>query len=411
MGKKLLTNRCKNCGSSHIEIKDGYAFCPHCKSKFIIKNKPKENDESVASENNTTNIYSQNVKIDPVTKKIMSYQKRDSAVVYLWALLLPIIFALVISIIIASSAKGEDGNIEISSQTWFLILTRILSSVMLAGLFFVYNKKKNISHRACGITKKTNYLFIPIAIILGVSVVYLSDNFITTLAFLIGKIGINVNASIGLPLTNFWWLLLSVFLIGVLPAVTEELIYRGMIFNGLKKMGKWPAILLSALAFCLMHGSIPQFPYTFLLGIVLGYVMWETGALWLCMLIHFCNNATVLVSMYVAAQQGVSSTMPTSLSTGYVLLAIGLMALAVLLVFFMFFLMKKIKNKYKVEESNLDDEKTEEQPETNELFTKVKNEQKYNGELNAVQREGKKTNILLICGYALAVLLTIIQTI
>ena len=407
MGKKLLTNRCKNCGSSHIEIKDGYAFCPHCKSKFIIKNKPKENDESVASENNTTNIYSQNVKIDPVTKKIMSYQKRDSAVIYLWALLLPIIFGVVISLIIVGSAKNEGDNASISSQTWFLILTRILSSLMLVGLFFVYNKKKNISHRACGITKKTHYLFIPIAIILGVSIVYLSDNFITTLAFLMGKIGININASIGLPLTNFWWLLLSILLIGILPAATEELIYRGMIFNGLKKMGKWPAILLSALAFCLMHGSIPQFPYTFLLGIVLGYVMWETGALWLCMLIHFCNNATVLISMYVAEENGVTSTMPTSLSAGYVLLAIGLMALAVLLAFFMFFLMKKIKNKYKIEENNLENETAEEKPEQNELFTKVKNEQKS----NSTQQEEKKTNILLICGYALAILLTIIQTI
>ena len=175
---------------------------------------------------------------------------------------------------------------------------------MLFGLFFFYNKKCDISHRACGITKKTNYLYIPIAIILGVSVVYLTDHFITMLAFLMDKIGINVNASIGLPLTNFWWFLLSIFLIGVLPAVTEELIYRGIILNGLKKMGKWPAILLSALAFCLMHGSIPQFPYTFLLGIVLGYVMWETGALWLCMLIHFCNNSTVLVSMFISSQKG-----------------------------------------------------------------------------------------------------------
>ncbi|MBR1925783.1 MAG: CPBP family intramembrane metalloprotease [Clostridia bacterium] len=414
MDKQLAKIRCKNCGSKNIDIKDEYAVCRQCKAKFIIKSSLKDEKIEEKTEEKTgfddknlkQNIYSEKVLIDPKTKKIMSYNKRDSALVYIFALLLPVILGFVLSIILFNTQKDESGNFAIRSQPWFSVFTRVLSALLLFGLFFFYNKKHNISFRACGITKKASYLYIPIAIILGVSVVYLTDSFITMIAFGMGKIGVNVDVSIGLPLTNFWWFLLTILLIGFLPAVTEELIYRGMIFNGLKKMGKWPAILLSALAFCLMHGSLPQFPYTFLLGIILGYVMWETGALWLCMLIHFCNNATVLVAMFISSQKGVTNTMPTSISTEYVLLAIGLMILAVGITFLAFFLMKKIKAKDKnnSENDNLVKKTSDEQ---NELFSKTKKDPAL---LDGAQRqkEERKTNILLICGFVLAILFTII---
>ena len=92
---------------------------------------------------------------------------------------------------------------------------------------------------------------------------------------------------------GMWAVLL---LIAVLPAICEELAFRGYILSGLRHMGhKWGAILLSALFFGVAHGMLQQEVMAFLTGIVIGYIAVQTGSLWPCVIYHFTNNGTVLV--------------------------------------------------------------------------------------------------------------------
>ena len=79
-------------------------------------------------------------------------------------------------------------------------------------------------------------------------------------------------------------------MIVVLPAVCEELLFRGVITRGLEEFGKIPAILISALFFTLMHASPLQTVYQFCLGVALGFLMVETGNIFLCMMFHGANN-------------------------------------------------------------------------------------------------------------------------
>lgn len=322
--------------------------------------------------------------------KRLDYEPNDSAMVYIWALILPLMLSVIISMCAYGSPVDTDGTHLIFKETWFICMLRILSAGLLIGLFFVYNKTQKISGlTACGIKTKTHYLNIAFCVILGIGLVYFSSPIITIITYLISLTGINISTGIDLPLENGWDFMLSLLLIGVLPAVTEELIYRGMIFNGLKKWGKWPAILISALAFCLMHGSVEQFTYTFLLGIVLGYLMWETGALWLCMIVHFTNNATVLTSMFISAQTGdTSSTLPTTIGGLDVAYALGMFLIAIGLVILIFYLMKKIKNKTKT---------------TATIQTDSQNKL-------AIANSKQKDMIMLIVGFVIAIVFTIIQT-
>ena len=96
-------------------------------------------------------------------------------------------------------------------------------------------------------------------------------------------------------------LLIEIVGICVLPAFCEEILFRGLICNGLKDLGMWPAILISSTFFMLMHGNPDQTVYQWLLGVVLGYMLFITGSLWVPIIIHFCNNFFITILNFIAS--------------------------------------------------------------------------------------------------------------
>ena len=95
-------------------------------------------------------------------------------------------------------------------------------------------------------------------------------------------------------------LIVGLICTAALPAFIEELAFRGAVLQGLKKLGYWPAVLISAAAFSLFHMNPVQTVYQFLLGIVLAIAVLETGSLWAGVIIHFLNNAFVIIADFIA---------------------------------------------------------------------------------------------------------------
>jgi sodium transport system permease protein len=93
-------------------------------------------------------------------------------------------------------------------------------------------------------------------------------------------------------LAPHWWMVL--LLVALLPAICEELAFRGFILSGLRHTGhKWRAILLSALFFGITHQVVQQSAGAFVLGILIGYVAVQTGSLWPGLLFHLTHNSLV----------------------------------------------------------------------------------------------------------------------
>jgi membrane protease YdiL (CAAX protease family) len=77
----------------------------------------------------------------------------------------------------------------------------------------------------------------------------------------------------------------------VVPAITEELLMRGMIMQPLRRFGNGFALVCSSILFALLHQNMTQAPMAFFAGLALGWASIKTGALWAPILIHFWNNA------------------------------------------------------------------------------------------------------------------------
>lgn len=117
----------------------------------------------------------------------------------------------------------------------------------------------------------------------------------------------------------------------IIPPLTEEFAFRGVIMQPLRKYGNRFALVLSAALFALMHGNMVQIPFAFIGGLVIGYAVIKTGSMWTGILIHFANN-TVAVLMQLAGQNLPQNTANT-VALLLILLVLALGAVGGILVF------------------------------------------------------------------------------
>ena len=103
-------------------------------------------------------------------------------------------------------------------------------------------------------------------------------------------------------------LMFNLFMIAVLPALGEELLFRGVIqklFTGISGSKHW-GIWLSAALFSALHMQFYGFIPRMLLGGMFGYLLVWSGTLWLPILAHFINNAAAVILMYMVDHNHIS---------------------------------------------------------------------------------------------------------
>lgn len=157
---------------------------------------------------------------------------------------------------------------------------------------------------------------------------------------------------------NFGDYIISLFMIALLPAVFEETFFRGGMQNLLTRSSKnpWLAILVTSFVFSIIHLSYYGFLARVCLGIVLGLLYYYSGSLWLSITAHFFNNAFAVTQMYILIQKGksVKDAMSDTLPLWW-----G--AIAIVAIYFLFILYKKIsievKRKYTPPEDKALEEK------------------------------------------------------
>jgi membrane protease YdiL (CAAX protease family) len=85
--------------------------------------------------------------------------------------------------------------------------------------------------------------------------------------------------------------IISIIIVGIIPGFAEELLFRGLILDGLiKNYSKRKAIIISALLFGIIHLNPWQFLTGLIFGLVFAWICIKTNSILLCIYIHSFNN-------------------------------------------------------------------------------------------------------------------------
>lgn len=101
-------------------------------------------------------------------------------------------------------------------------------------------------------------------------------------------------SSITLEVGSFGTGLLMVLSLAIFPALTEEFVFRGIIFREYRACGTVFAMLVSSLLFAFVHFDLKLFPIYFILGMLLVWIAFITRSLWAAVLAHIAYNLYVI---------------------------------------------------------------------------------------------------------------------
>ncbi len=278
-------------------------------------------------------------------EKKLTYDKYDAGQGFLFAFFMPFVISLVyiFLVYIVASICGADLE-NITENTVYVIFATLVSPIAFVLTFVIINKVSRTNYiTALGVKRKFSIKYLLVTIFLSLVCVFGMSNFVSLFDAVLAKIGFNGSYALPIPMDNFGYLVLNLILLAVLPAICEELVFRGIIFNGLKQYGNMKAVFLSATLFMLVHSSVEQTVYPFFVGIVLALLMLRTNNIIYPILLHFLNNAIVVVINYISVHSGAVSEF--TLSTFNILFAIALAILAVLCIVIVFKIILKNKNK------------------------------------------------------------------
>lgn len=118
----------------------------------------------------------------------------------------------------------------------------------------------------------------------------------------------------------------------VIPPLVEEIMFRGVILQSLRRYGDGFAVLVSAILFGLYHGNLIQMVFAFLSGLALGYVVIRTNSLLPSILIHFINNGVSFAIEIITRFYGQHTADSANNIVSCILIALGLGAFFLLAV-------------------------------------------------------------------------------
>ncbi len=142
---------------------------------------------------------------------------------------------------------------------------------------------------------------------------------------------------------------ISLLMIAILPALFEELFFRGALQKLLVGWFKnaHVAIFVTSFLFSIIHFSYYGFLPRLALGLMLGYIFYFSKNIWLSILMHFINNGVAITALYLATRKGEDPK--KIMDESYPLWVAGI---TLIIVLYLFKIYKSACEKYTLQESN-----------------------------------------------------------
>ena len=214
--------------------------------------------------------------------------ERQSGLTYSAAAVLPVVisfvFLLVVQLIGLTDAEGKY-----MSEEWYLYCNFLLPQLSFALVAFLFFRMTKTPVGTVAGKCRAKYFLLAILLQVG----------LFSLDFL-GRFGYE-NSEITLPSLDGAGVIGVLLVVGLLPAVFEETIFRGIVLRGLKSFGAVGAVLICGALFSLYHENPAQTIYQFLCGAAFALVALRSGSILPTVLSHFLNNAVAVPLMIVSA--------------------------------------------------------------------------------------------------------------
>lgn len=180
-----------------------------------------------------------------------------------------------------------------------LVFTFISVLILLAGCFLLKAETKDVKNtRRFLRTMPIRLIDFILAVV--TSLIIIGTTFILNYleSLFLGLFGIKeaVSGIYGMDGSNE---ILLLCVVAVVPAIFEELFFRGAVLSALSKKPNVRAMVWSSIFFTLMHGSLFNIPSTLAAGFVLAAASYYSGSVFVAMLAHFFNNVfTFIIYIY-----------------------------------------------------------------------------------------------------------------
>jgi membrane protease YdiL (CAAX protease family) len=174
-----------------------------------------------------------------------------------------------------------------SSLPWFFIEQQFLLPMvysLILGLCFWHMNEYNLGFKDVGIIKKNALKYALLGILIAIPT--------GIIEYLI------LRPAPAFPKFEYIYLIRDVAYMTFFVAFGEELLFRGIIMNDLKRIYSWKtALIAQGFLFGIMHmswRSVPELGFTFTAGILFGYLYHKTGSLTSSLAMHSMNNVILV---------------------------------------------------------------------------------------------------------------------
>lgn len=214
---------------------------------------------------------------------------------------------------------GSMQDVLAKVNSYIFIITLVAALVSLGIYVLMLRKKEENFWKRCKFNRITIH-DVQNIIIATVALSFISSGFIY-LTQNIFKDYQEISQTMAGGLNSIFGIIIIIILIPIF----EEFLFRGMIFNELRKNLSVPAaIVIQALIFGIAHGNIAQGSYAFLMGIVAGFIYVCTRSIWGSIVLHISFNlfgtfGTLILGSFLE-------------KNAYAYMLIGIMLLAVMLI-------------------------------------------------------------------------------
>lgn len=203
----------------------------------------------------------------------------------------------------------------------YIAVSSLFSLLSMSAVIIYFTAHNALPFRLTFIVNKFHPLSAIIVVMLAAGMFFGLGFINETFAGVFKNWGLSVSALV-LPLENFWQFILFSFTLAVLPAVIEEMFFRGLLLTALSKVKTVYAVFTVSLVFALYHCSVAQFVYQLVYGAALTLLAVYAKSIFPGMIVHFLNNFAVICFEYF--NLSINLFNPIVISLGLVVLCLSL---------------------------------------------------------------------------------------